>query len=155
MWTRNHVKRIERNCGEIPMKNKMNWTSLKKKRQNIKQWSGTAAQRGNGKIKWQQQINRFSFLVCAVCFACSIQFKNRFSFTYIFCIEIEFTSFVYGWLVTKDKHNDNGTYVCCFSSCQPVIGKDTLEAWAMLCESFSFDLYTSVWVVCVCSHSSQ
>lgn len=27
------------------------------------------------------------------------------------CIEIEFHSFVYGWLVTKDKQNGKGTYV--------------------------------------------
>lgn len=71
--------------------------------------------------------------------------QKSFSFTCIFCIEIEFTSFVYGWLVTKDKHNENGTYVCCFSSCQPVIEKDTSGAWAMLSKSFSFDL-----CLCVC-----
>lgn len=50
-------------------------------------------------------------------FACCVfdSVLKSFSFTYVFCIEIEFTSFVYGWLVTKDKHDDNGTYVCCFS----------------------------------------
>lgn len=78
------------------------------------------------------QINRFSFLlVCrSICVFDSL-LKNRFLLLTFFCIEIEFTSFVYGWLVTKDKHDDNRTYVCvcvcCFSLvfCQ-CIGKGTL-----------------------------
>lgn len=82
--------------------------------------------------KTHTQINRFSFLlVCrSICVFDSL-LKNRFLLLTFFCIEIEFTSFVYGWLVTKDKHDDNRTYVCvcvcCFSLvfCQ-CIGKGTL-----------------------------
>lgn len=92
--TRNHVKRIERNCGEIPMKNENKLNEFKEEEEHIKQCS-TLMHREAMEKKIQQQINRFSFL----CFACSIQYKNRFLLLTSFVLKSNLPrSIMVGWL---------------------------------------------------------
>lgn len=65
------------------------------------------------------------------------------SFFFFFKLRLLYWNRIYlGWLVTKDKHDDKGTYVCCFSfySCD-ANGKDTLEAWAMLSEWYFWNSF--------------